>query len=110
MRIIATGTVRPINEIKVSPKSTGLIKQLYVAQGDVVKKGQVLAQMDDSNLRPQLESAEGAYLMAQDNYLKLSNGNRPQEVAIAKLQERRAIDIVHQAEHKSSVWNRRSNR
>lgn len=99
VRIIATGTVRPINEIKVSPKSTGLIKQLYVAQGDVVKKGQILAQMDDSNLRPQLESAEGAYLMARDNYLKLSNGNRPQEVAIAKLQERRALDIVRQAEH-----------
>ena len=46
----------------------------------------------------QLESARGAYLIAKDNYLKESNGNRPQEVAIAKFQEHRARDIVHQAE------------
>ncbi len=39
VHIIATGTSRPINEIKVSSKSTGLIKQLYVKQGDKVSTG-----------------------------------------------------------------------
>jgi len=97
VRIEATGTIKPINEIKVSPKSTGLIKKLLVKQGDVVKEDQVLALMDDSNLRGQIESARGNYLMAQDTYLKLQHGNRPQEVAIAQLQERRAKDIVRQA-------------
>lgn len=98
VRIIATGTIRPVNEIKVSPKSTGLIKQLYVKQGDLVKTGQILAQMDDSNIRGQLEAVRGTYLMAKDNYLKVSNGNRPQEVAIARFQERRARDIVSSAQ------------
>src|SRR5271156_4756300 len=37
--IIATGTIRPVNEVKVSPKMVGLIKRLYVKQGDFVKEG-----------------------------------------------------------------------
>jgi HlyD family secretion protein len=99
VRIEATGTIKPVNEVKVSPKVTGLIKKLLVKQGDVVSKGQVLALMDDSNLQGQIEAARGNYLMAQDTHLKLMHGNRPQEVAIAQLQERRARDVVRQAEH-----------
>src|ERR1700679_1375473 len=97
VRIKETGTIKPVNEIKVSPKTTSLIKKLLVKQGDVVKEGQVLAQMDDSNLKGQIESARGNYLMMQDTYLKYKHGNRPQEVAIAGFQERRAQDIVRQA-------------
>ncbi|HEY9719205.1 MAG TPA: efflux RND transporter periplasmic adaptor subunit [Trichormus sp.] len=98
VQILATGTIKPLNEIKVSPKSTGLVKKLLVKQGDRVTEDQVLAQMDDSNIQGQVESARGTYLMAKDNYEKMEHGNRPQEVAIARLQERRARDIVHQAE------------
>jgi HlyD family secretion protein len=98
VRIEATGTIKPINEIKVSPKVTGLIKKLLVKQGDIVQEGQVLAMMDDSNLKGQIESARGNYLMTQDMYLKLKNGNRPQEVAIAQLQERKSKDVVRQAQ------------
>lgn len=98
VRIIATGTVKPVSEVKVSPKTTGLIKELLVKQGDIVKTGQVLARMDDSNIQGQIEAARGTYLMSQDNFEKISSGNRPQEVAISKLQERRARDIVRQAE------------
>jgi HlyD family secretion protein len=99
VKIEATGTIKPFNEVKVSPKLTGLIKQLMVKQGDVVKEGQVIAQMDVSNLTGQIESARGTYLMAQDAHLKLLHGNRPQEIAISRLQERRARDVVRQAEH-----------
>ncbi|MBU6455031.1 MAG: efflux RND transporter periplasmic adaptor subunit [Cyanobacteria bacterium REEB67] len=97
VRIEATGTIKPVNEIKVSPKVTGLIKKLTVKQGDIVKEGQILAEMDKSNLLGAIEASRGSYLMAQDTYEKLQHGNRPQEVAIAELQERRSRDIVRQA-------------
>ncbi len=96
--IIATGTIKPISEVKISPKSVAQIKELLVKQGDIVKKGQLLARMDDSNLRGQIEAARGSYLMAKDNYEKAMHGNRPQEINIARLQEIRAHDIVRQAE------------
>ncbi len=99
MQIIATGTIRPISEIKVSPKSTGQIQRLLVQQGDVVKENQILAQMDDSNLLGSITSAKGTLLMAQDNYAKISHGNRPQEVSIARLSVARAKNIVKEAEH-----------
>jgi HlyD family secretion protein len=99
MQIIATGTIKPISEIKVSPKSTGQIKKLLVQQGDVVKANQVLAQMDDSNLLGSITAAKGTLAMAEDNYAKVSHGNRPQEVTIARLSVARAKNIVKEAEH-----------
>ena len=98
VKIVATGTVKPVSEIKISPKTTGLIKVLRVKQGDIVKRNEILALMDESNLLGQVESARGAYLMAQDNYEKILTGFRPQEVAISRYQERRAHNIVKQAE------------
>lgn len=98
VQIIATGTVKPISEIKVSPKTTGQIKKLLVQQGDYVKTGQVIAEMDDSNLAGQIEAARGNYLVAKDTYEKVVHGNRPEEVSIAHLQEVRAKNIVQQAQ------------
>ncbi|HMO21475.1 MAG TPA: biotin/lipoyl-binding protein, partial [Candidatus Melainabacteria bacterium] len=57
LSITASGTIRPIQEVKISPKQTGLIKRLYVQQGQSVKKGDLIALMDDSNLIGQVESA-----------------------------------------------------
>jgi HlyD family secretion protein len=99
LQIIATGTIKPISEIKVSPKSTGQIRKLLVQQGDVVKQNQVLAEMDDSNLRGQINALKGTYMMANDNYQKILHGNRPQEVQIAHLQEERAKNIVREGQH-----------
>jgi multidrug efflux pump subunit AcrA (membrane-fusion protein) len=73
-----------------------------VEQGDHVKKGQVIAKMDDVTLRGQLSAAQGALLMAQDNYEKAIRGNRPQEIAVARLNEMRAKSVVTQAEHNIS--------
>lgn len=90
MRITASGSVVPEREVKISPKQAGLIKRLLVKQGDFVKKGQLLVVMDNSNLRGQVESADGAYQSAWQNYLKAKRGNRPQEIAQYEAQFERA--------------------
>ena len=98
LTVTAGGTIHPIKEVKISPETTGLIEKVFVEQGDEVKAGDVLVQMDDADARGQAEAARGAYLIAQDNFIKAVHGNRPQEVAIAAFQEKRARDIVRQAE------------
>lgn len=100
LAVIATGMIKPEQEVKISPKQTGLLKSLLVKQGDLVKKDQVIATMDDSNLFGQVEAARGAYKSAEANYLKLKNGNRPQEVAAALYQQRRMEKMV-QAGHQN---------
>lgn len=96
--VVATGLIRPVAEVKISPKQTGLLKKLLVKQGDHVVQGQVLAYMDDSNLRGQVESARGAYRASLANYEKLKHGNRPQEIAQAKYNELKGGRVVQQAE------------
>jgi HlyD family secretion protein len=98
MRISATGVIRPFNQVKVSPKFTGLLKRLLVQQGDSVKQGQLLALMDDSNLLGQVQAAQSAYFASKSNYEKMVHGNRPQEVAEKAAQERRALSSVRHAE------------
>lgn len=102
MKVVATGVVKPIREVKISPKQTGLLKNLYVRQGDLVKQGQVIAEMDDSNLLGQIEAARGAYLAAVDNYEKLKSGNRPQEIAASRYQQQRAQQAIRHADQNIS--------
>lgn len=84
--ISANGTVQPAQSVNVSPKSSGVLKQLLVKEGDRVVTGQVLAQMDDSNLQGQLLQAQAQVANAQANLNKLESGNRPQEIAQAQAQ------------------------
>lgn len=96
--ISATGVIRPFNQVKISPKQTGLLKKLLVQQGDHVKAGDLLAYMDDSNLLGQVQATHAAYLAAKNNYLKQLHGNRPQEVADAAAQVTKAVNQVRQSE------------
>ena len=54
----ATGTVAAYDLLPVLPQTNGLqIKQVLVAEGDAVEKGQVMAVLDDSVLRSQIAEA-----------------------------------------------------
>lgn len=102
LKVVATGLIKPVREVKISPKQTGLLLALYVGQGDRVKKGQIIALMDDSNLVGQIDAARGAWLSSVDNSNKLKHGNRPQEVLAAQFQQQRAREGVRNAEHNIS--------
>ncbi|HIK19411.1 MAG TPA: efflux RND transporter periplasmic adaptor subunit [Leptolyngbyaceae cyanobacterium M33_DOE_097] len=82
--LTANGTVQPEQSVNVSPKSSGVLKQLLVKEGDRVKAGQILAYMDDSNLRGELTQAQGQLRSAQANLQRLIAGNRPQDIATAE--------------------------
>ncbi len=84
--ISANGTVKPERSINLSPKNSGILKQRLVEEGDTVKQGQIVAYMDDSNLRGQLTSAQGQLAQAQANLQKAQAGNRPQDIAQAQAQ------------------------
>lgn len=82
--ISANGTVQPERSVNVSPKAAGILKQLLVKEGDAVKQGQVLAYMDDSNLRGELRQTQGNLAAADANLQRLRNGNRAEDIATAK--------------------------
>lgn len=98
LRVSTSGIIRPINQVKVSPKYTGLLKKLCVEQGDLVKKGDLLAVMDDSNILGQVQAAQAAYQLACAQYEKAIHGNRKEEIAESKAQMDKAQSMVMHAE------------
>ncbi|MCL1469366.1 efflux RND transporter periplasmic adaptor subunit [Argonema antarcticum] len=84
--ISANGTVQPERSVNVSPKNSGVLKELLVKEGDRVNTGQILAYMDNSNSQGQLTQAKAQLASAQANLDKLLAGNRPQEIAQAQAQ------------------------
>jgi len=54
--VTATGTIDPIIEIAVGTQVSGIISKIYVDFNSVVKKGQILAELDKTNLQSDYNS------------------------------------------------------
>ena len=63
--ITATGTIEPVTSITVGTQVSGIVSKLYVDYNSVVKKGQVIAELDKSNLTSQLNSAKAQLQQAK---------------------------------------------
>jgi HlyD family secretion protein len=57
-----------------------------VKEGDRVRLGQVIATMDDSNLRGQIMQYQGQLAQQEANLKRLQAGNRPEDIAKAQAQ------------------------
>lgn len=75
--ITATGTIEPVTSVTVGTQVSGIVSKLYVDYNSVVKKGQVIAELDKTNLTSQLNSAKAQLAIAQSqlNY-QTANFNR----------------------------------
>ena len=67
----ASGTINPVNTVSVGSTVSGLIKEIYVDYNDVVKKGQILAQIDPANFIAQVQQNQAQINNAQANLQKL---------------------------------------
>ena len=75
--ITATGTIEPVTQVEVGTQVSGIIDKIYVDYNSEVKKGQVIAELDKTNLVSELTSAQSNLSNAQSslNYQK-ANYNR----------------------------------
>jgi len=77
--ITATGTIEPVTSVTVGTQVSGIVSKLYVDYNSVVKKGQVIAELDKTNLTSELKTAQANLSSAQStlNY-EQTNYNRYQ--------------------------------
>ena len=77
--ITATGTIEPVTSVTVGTQVSGIVSKLYVDYNSVVKKGQVIAELDKTNLTSELNRAKADLTSAQStlNY-ETANFNRYQ--------------------------------
>jgi membrane fusion protein, multidrug efflux system len=100
------GKIDALNIAFVTPRNGtgGQVKEIYVKQGDIVKKGQLLLKLDDVLLQPQLATAKQQLSYAQDLYTRRKNLWAQQigsevELVTAKNQ-------VDQAQHQVDLMNK----
>lgn len=75
--ITATGTIEPVTKVEVGTQVSGIIDKIYVDYNSVVHKGDVIAELDKTNLKSELTSAESNLANAKSNLnYQTSNYNR----------------------------------
>jgi len=65
--VTATGELQPVYKVDVGTQVSGIVEHIYVDFNSVVKKGQLLAELDRSNLNEQLTQAQTSVSNAKSN-------------------------------------------
>src|SRR3972149_119201 len=107
-QINASGTIETVN-VTVSSKSAGQIKKLNFNEGDKVKSGDLLAELDHDLLDIQLRQAEAGVDLANAQLKLLKSGARKEDIKqteellkqakinidLAKLDKERALELFN---------------
>ncbi|MBR6847738.1 MAG: efflux RND transporter periplasmic adaptor subunit [Bacteroidales bacterium] len=72
--VTATGTIEPVETVDVGTQVSGKVEKIYVDFNDVVKKGQLMAELDKLTLNQNVSRAKASLTSAESqlNYAKLS--------------------------------------
>ena len=72
--VTATGTIEPVTSVEVGTQVSGIVAKIYVDYNSVVKAGQVIAELDRTNLLSTLES-QRANLTSAESALAYQRAN-----------------------------------
>ncbi len=90
-------------DVKISSKVTGRVSKIYVEEGDKVKKGQKLLELEGDEYVAQLLQARASLRKSQSDLSKLIKGARPQEINSAIAETMRSQALLEEA--KSTLEN-----
>jgi len=98
----AKGYIIPAHQILVSPKVGGMVVRLAITESQRVKKGDVLAELEDTEYRADRDRARALLASAKHNLEELERGYRPEEIerARAELAEAEAQRVQLEADHR----------
>ena len=104
-RISATGTLSPLVQVPVGTQVSGVISALYADYNSLVKKGQLIAQIDPTLPDTQLRDAEASLERARTNAADAKvQFERAQKLAKAQLLADQDLD-VREVAYKTAVAN-----
>lgn len=69
----ASGTIKPINTIEVGTQVSGTVAKIYVDYNSIVKKGDMLAELDPSLFQAQVDQSQAKLRNAQATYAKANS-------------------------------------
>ena len=83
--ISAEAVVYPFQQAVITPKITSTIKEFRVHRGSRVRKGQVLAVLENADLSAAAQQSKGEFEQAEAGYTTTTNATLPQEIQKAEL-------------------------
>ncbi len=112
IRVTATGTLYPVNEVQVGSELSGMVKWVHVDYNDRVRQEQVLAVLDTTKLdaqtaqsRASLEAAEARVMMAQATFretgLKLEQYRTLKNLSQGRMPSRSDLDTAEAAHERA---------
>ena len=101
--VTATGTIEAITTVEVGTQVSGIIEHVYVDFNDNVKQGQVLARLDETSLKAQVDQSQASVDMAQAqlNY---------EEATYNRLKALYDKDLIAQADFDQALFNYENSR
>jgi ABC exporter DevB family membrane fusion protein len=83
-RIAAGGLVEPVTEERVIiPQISGRLDKVYIDEGDSISAGQLIAEIENSELRAGVAAAQAQVELREAELDSLRKGARPEEIAEA---------------------------
>jgi RND family efflux transporter MFP subunit len=100
-KLVYTGVIEARKKIVINPDVGGKIAGIHVEEGDRVRKGQVLAELDTRAIRLQLEQAEAQKAVADASYRDASNNlerwERLRKESAVSEQQYEQVKLAHDA-------------
>lgn len=83
--VTAEAVVFPLEQATIAPKITSTVKRFLVQRGSHVKKGDLLAELENADLSATAESSKGEYEQAEASYVTTVGAGLPQQLQKAEL-------------------------
>lgn len=97
--VSAEAVVFPVEQAIVAPRITSTVKKFLVQRGTRVKKGQLLAELENADLSAAAESSKGDFEQAEASYATTVGAGLPQQIQKAEL-DAAAAKSAFDAQHK----------
>jgi HlyD family secretion protein len=71
--VSANGVIEPINRVEIKSKASGQIMRMPVEEGDYIRQGGLMAELDQTVARTELEQARADLMVAEANLTQSEN-------------------------------------
>ena len=102
--VTAEGVLFPLQQAAITPKISAPVKAFYIKRGSKVRKGQLLAVLENGDLAAAAQENKGSYDQAQAAYETTTVSDLPQEVQKAQLDAQAAKQLF---EAQQKIYNSR---
>lgn len=93
----AGGYIVPFQKVQVSPKVGGQVKKLYIEEGQYVKEGDVLAELDTQEYDFDYKRALAMAALAEAKWIETKQGSREEEKLQTEAAENEAVESLKQS-------------